>query len=93
MKELLPHNHFLCESTFKQTCFSYLLEEDSLKIPPEVDSSRFLFDVESLDVFLVECSSSFLLLNIPFAETSSSSSYYLLNEVSTYNVDSLEGNY
>ncbi|CAI8589458.1 unnamed protein product [Vicia faba] len=62
---------------FKQMCSSSSSDEGSSKILLEVYSSRVLLNVESLKKLFVETSSSFLLLNILFDETSSSSS---LNE-------------
>lgn len=54
-----------------------------------IDSSRFILDVESLDILFVETSSSFLLSKIALDEIFFSS-YSLLDEVYPLDVESFE---
>lgn len=67
---------------FKQTCSS-LLDEDSSNILPEVNSLIFLLDVKFLNIFLVDTSFLFLLLSNITLDKTYSSSYSLLDEVSS----------
>lgn len=63
--------------------------DDSLKNLLDVVSSRFSLDIDSLKILLVEISFSFIILKISLDKTSSSL-YYLLDEVAPLDVESSE---
>lgn len=71
---------------FKQTSYSSF-KEDSSKLLPEVNSSRFLFGVGSLNVLFVDTSFSFL-SNVPLDENHSL--YFLLYEAPLFDFESSE---